>query len=378
MSVDLQRFILENRRGLSWLVVAAAIIWLFVAAKEVMTLLLFSYALAILIDPLVLRLQRRRFSRSTSVLIIGAALFGCVTLFLLIAIPVLIQEYNHLVSVLPQYLISLSERLNRLLSDWFGITLPMNLDELWSSLKEYAAAISGDQLRNLARTAGATLLSGYSITLTILNLTLLPFFVFYIARDLHGLHRFIGRYIPDSIEGDIVAICREILRHVYAFAQGQITVSLVMAVLYAVGLALVGLPSGIVIGAVAGVLNFVPYLGIAIGLTLATVVALVTGFSLGELLLVWSVFVGVQMVEGMVLTPRIVGESVGIHPLAVMVALIIGGKLFGLPGLVIAVPAAAAIKVLVIHLLSEQLLPDEELAKLHGAQGLAEDPGSVG
>ena len=156
---------------------------------------------------------------------------------------------------------------------------------------------------------------------------------------------------PD-IRTRVTTVGKQILAHVYAFFEGQLTVSALLAVLYVIGLWLVGLPSALVVGCVSGLLNVVPYLGIASGIVLATVITLVTEPSITQLLLVWGVFVAVQMLEGNFLTPKIVGESVGIHPLGVMLALIVGGQLFGLIGLILAIPAAASIRVLFTYLKS--------------------------
>ena len=125
-----------------------------------------------------------------------------------------------------------------------------------------------------------------------------------------------------------------------------------MAILYAIGLSIVGLPLAIVVGAGAGLLNVVPYLGIAIGITLATIITAVSEPSLIQFIKIYSVFGIVQMLEGFFLTPKIVGDSVGIHPFGVMLALIVGGQLFGLLGLVLAVPTAASTRVLFHHMLA--------------------------
>lgn len=292
------RFIVEqNRRLIAWLIVWVAIIWLFVVAKEVMTLLLVSYAIAILIDPLVLRLERYGIPRVRSVLLIGLVLFSMLVAFILFAIPFLIREYSHLVDVLPGYLAGATVRLTTFASEHFNITLPVTSEEIWNDAREYLTAVDVEQLKAVGQRVAETLLRGYSVTLTVLNLTLLPFFVFYISCDLHTLHRLIGRYVDDDIEVRLKEITNEILRHVYAFLQGQLTVSVVMAVLYALGLWLVGLPSGIMVGLVAGLFNFVPYLGIVFGISIASIIALVTGFTLWKLALVWAVFGVVHIVS---------------------------------------------------------------------------------
>jgi predicted PurR-regulated permease PerM len=206
--------------------------------------------------------------------------------------------------------------------------------------------LGSEHLSRLGKAVLEAVLRGYSLTLTIFNLLLLPFFLFYIARDLKEIHIVIGKFIRDDIEVKIKAMSDEILSHVYAFFRGQITVSLIMAILYMAGLWLVGLPYAFIVGLLSGLLNIVPYLGIGIGVVLSVVITLVTEPSLAQFAQVLGVFVAVQLLEGTVLTPKIVGGSVGIHPLLAMVALVVAGQLFGLLGLVIAIPGAAALRVL--------------------------------
>ena len=195
------------------------------------------------------------------------------------------------------------------------------------------------------------MLKGYSFALAVVNLFLLPFFVFYITRDLEQMHRFVGGFFSPDSRGRIARVGQEILRHVYAFFEGQLTVCAILAVLYAIGLSLVGLPWAVIVGTITGLLNIIPYLGVGIGLVLATVITLVSEPTVFQFALVYGVFIAVQTLEGSFITPKIVGESVGIHPLGVMVALIIGGELLGLLGLIIAIPAAASVRVLFAHLL---------------------------
>lgn len=335
----------SNRRALFWALSIGGLLWFVLALKEVSSLLLLSYVIALVLDPVIERFHRLGLSRSAVILVLGGLVAVVLTLFVGIAIPLTLREYNNLVEALPGYLGNVVDRLTSLLAR-FGLTLPADSHELILRLRESVSQLGSEHLSKLGKAALDAVLRGYSLTLTIFNLLLLPFFIYYIARDLKEIHIVIGRFIRDDIEVKIKAMSDEILSHVYAFFRGQITVSLIMASLYMAGLWLAGLPYAFIVGLVSGLLNIVPYLGIGIGVLLAIVITLVTDPSLAQFAQVIGVFVAVQVLEGTVLTPKIVGGSVGIHPLLAMVALVVAGQLFGLLGLVIAIPGAAALRVL--------------------------------
>jgi predicted PurR-regulated permease PerM len=300
----------------------------------------------LLLDPIVSHLEKRGISRGASIIGIGGAVLTVLLFLVILAVPQMIREYRELIQNLPGYSQAAVERLAGLAESFLGIEAPHSLDEISAEVRSYLSAIGVEQVKTAGVALSKTALHGYSIALTLFNLMLLPFFVFYIGRDLGQLHRTLGSFLDDEIREKVASVCREILRHVYAFFEGQLTVSLILAVLYIIGFSLVGLPWAVLVGTLTGLLNIVPYLGVAVGFLLATVLALVSDPSLTHLLIVYGVFAVIQIFEGNFLTPKIVGESVGIHPLGVMVALIVGGDLFGLLGMILAIPAAAAVRVL--------------------------------
>lgn len=349
----------RHRKFLFWGVFGLCLLWLLVEVKEVTALLLLSYAIAILMEPLVERCERTGMSRSTAIIAFGILMLGGFVTVIGIAVPAAIQEYGRLMEVFPDFLQRAVTSGAEFLQQSFGIEIKTRPDQLLARIKEYGSMLGGEQLRNMGSALGATLLSGYSLTLTILNLTLLPFFVYYVACDLDAIHRFLTSFMAPQVKEQVQSIGNEILGHVYAFFRGQITVSLIMAFLYVIGLLAVGMPYALAVGVIAGLLNIVPYLGIGVGILFATLITLMSEPSWNHVLMVWGVFVGVQFIEGTFLTPKIVGESVGIHPLAAMLALIVGGQLFGLVGLIIAIPGAAAVRVLVRRMITKLDTLDE-------------------
>jgi predicted PurR-regulated permease PerM len=342
--------LIKYRRTVFWVLSAAFLLVLLAAVKEVTTLVLAAYGIALLLDPIVSSLEKRRVSRSVSIICIFIILLAAVLALIIIAGPAIVQEYQDLIQFLPGYLRTVGEKIAGFLQAWLGISVAASVDKYTDDAKQYVSALGVDQVKTFALGIGQTVLKGYSIVLTLVNLCLLPFFVYYIARDLRLIHRFLGSFVSAEARDSISVIGDEILTHVYAFFKGQLTVSVILALLYFIGFSIVGLPSALIVGLIAGLLNVVPYLGMTIGLILATVITAVSQPTLWQFGLVYLVFIIVQGLEGNVLTPRIVGKSVGLHPLGVMLLLIIGGKLFGLLGLVLAIPAAATIRVLFRHL----------------------------
>ncbi len=346
----MQSWLKENRKLLFWAGVLVLLVSLLYAIKEITTLLFLAYGISLLLDPLVDRLERLKISRSLSLLVLCLLFVLIFVGFIVVAIPLLIREYQDLIVALPDYINRLSLKLEAGLADWVGISGALNLQGLVGEAQLFIQALDIEQLKRMGGSVQSTLLHGYSFALTLLNLTFLPFFVYYIAKDIDQFHRVVAACFPAKIRPKVISISQEIMGHVYSFFKGQITVSCMMAVLYSIGLLIVGLPSAIIVGVIAGLLNIVPYLGVAIGIVLAVIITVVSDFSWMQLLKVGGVFVAVQTLESTFLTPKIVGESVGIHPLGVILALIIGGQLFGLLGLVLAIPVAAAVRVLFQHL----------------------------
>ncbi len=342
----------DNRRLLVWSLVIAFLLWLVIAVKEVTVLLFASYFLSLLLDPLVDRFETWGVRRGLAIFTVLFALTFAIVGFIAILVPTLIAEYQHFSKVLPGYLDQGAESLKVFIHNITGSSVSLDPAALLARGKELFSGLGAEQIGLVASQLGDTVLKGYSFTLTVINLTLLPFFVYYITKDLDLIHSFIGSVLPTETRAKVSEVGSEILGHLHAFFKGQLTVSATMAVLYIIGLSIIGLPSALVVGVIAGFLNIVPYLGIAIGLVLALILTLVTTPDWWSIVQVFMVFGFVQFCEGVLLTPKIVGESVGIHPLGVILALIIGGQLFGLAGMVLAIPGAAALRVLFNHSMS--------------------------
>ena len=313
--------------------------------RGITTLVLASYGTALLLDPLLANAERRGMSRSKTLILYTISITLFFIAFILLAIPTLVTEVRTLTAFLPTMIQKVEELVKGNLRDWFGITLAQGGDQVSDYLKSVVKDIRFEQVRPLLRGVGNTLIHGYSWVMTLVNLFLFPFIVFYLARDLSQIHSFVGGFLRDDVKENIAVVGGQILENVQAFVRGQLLVSFILAVLYVVGFSIVGLHSALLVGLLTGFLNIIPYLGVGIGLILASLLTLSHDPELLQFVYVYAVFGVVQALEGNLITPKIVGESVGIHPLGVILALVVGAELLGLLGMVIAIPAAASIGV---------------------------------
>jgi predicted PurR-regulated permease PerM len=193
--------------------------------------------------------------------------------------------------------------------------------------------------------------SGVGVVMWLTNLVLIPVVAFYLLRDWDRLVAWIDRMLPRSIEPTIAHLAREADHVLGAFVRGQLLVMAALGVFYGGALSLVaGLSVGPLIGMVAGLLSFVPYLGFIVGFGAAIIAALVQYGDATHVLIVVGVFVAGQLLEGYVLVPKLVGDKIGLHPVAVIFAVLAGGYLFGFLGVLLALPAASVILVLLRYL----------------------------
>jgi predicted PurR-regulated permease PerM len=227
----------------------------------------------------------------------------------------------------------------------FGIHFDVDsvqIQEIITKNWKTAGGLFGDVLKS----AGS---HGMALIGIIANILLLPVVLFYLLRDWDGFVSSMGELVPREWHDKTVSIAKEIDQVLAEFLRGRLTVMLAMSAFYALGLWLAGLDMALPIGLIAGLLGFVPYLGIALGLSLALLVAALQFTSFGQVVPVLLVFGIGQLLEGMVLTPKLVGNRIGLHPVIVIFALLAGGQLFGFAGLLLALPVSAAIAVALRH-----------------------------
>jgi len=361
-------------RRLKWVVLTAFGLWVTWLLAPVLTPFVVALMLAWLGDPLVDRLEASGRSRNTAVVLVFVLMILLVALALLILVPLIQRQIITLVAALPQGQQWLMDTAIPWIEQKTGLEIMAWLDpgRLFDWVRSHWQQAGG-----VATTFfGYVSRSGFAMVAWVVNLALLPILTYYFLRDWDKLVERVASLIPRNHIEVVSRLARESNDVLGAFIRGQIVVMIALGVVYAAGLSLVGLNLGLLIGLIAGLISFIPYLGATTGVVLAVLAALVQsqGFDLQLLLLVGIVFTVGQLLESYVLTPRIVGDKIGLHPVAVIFAVMAGGQLFGFLGMLLALPAAAVINVLLRY--AHQRYRQSELYAGHGPT-IVLDPRSI-
>lgn len=344
MSVDSGRWF-----GLVLLLLASWLTW---RLAPVITPFAISAGLAYLGDPLVDRLERLKFvrwpvTRTAAVLMVFALMTAAIGLLLLIILPLLTEQVRQLVERTP----AMVEWLLGTALPWVQQKVGLEAIEFDpKSLAEAAKAYWKEAGSAMVGVLGTVSRGGQAVFSWVLNLVLIPVVTFYLLRDWDRVTSGVLELLPRSMEPTVRTIAGEVDEVLGAFIRGQLIVMLALGAIYAIGLWLVGIDLAFIIGAGAGLLSIVPYLGTMVGLAAALIAAVFQFQDVLHPVLVLAVFAVGQSLEGMVLTPILVGDRIGLHPVTVIFAVLAGGQLFGFLGILLALPAAAAINVMVRHI----------------------------
>jgi len=300
-------------------------------------------AIAYLLDPVVGRMERRGVSRAVAAgtLVLGGYALGILALVLVA--PIVFEQVAALATKLPAYARSAYNIAAPFLAraaTLVGAATPVDVTQsLGGTIEKVMGVVAGF--------AGGILGRSFAMLSVVLLLAITPLVTFYLLRDWPRVLAEVDGWLPREHAATIHAQAREIDRVLAGFARGTAIVCLFLAAFYSLALSAAGLEFGLVIGLVAGAVSFVPYVGTAVGLTSSVGVAIFQFWpSWPRIAVVFAVFVVGQILSDYVLTPRLVGERVGLHPLWVMFGVLAGGTLFGFVGMLIAVPVCAVIGVL--------------------------------
>ena len=333
-----------RRQAMFWLLVAVVFVAFLYIFSSILLPFLAGIILAYFLDPVADWLERLGLSRlaATIVILIGFVLFF--VLGLMIVIPVLGSQLAGLIAQLPDYL----SRLQTLITQYDPGWLEENIGVDPASLRENLSALLSQGASFLSTLAQSIWNSGRALIDIAGLFVVTPVVAFYMLLDWDRMVARIDSWVPRDHVMTVRRLASEINRSTASFVRGQGTVGLIMGISYAVALTLVGLNFGLLIGLFAGIIGFIPYVGSVVGLVLSIGVALVQFWPDWQwIAVVAAIFFTGQMIEGNFLQPKLVGGSVGLHPVWLMFALFAFGFLFGFVGLLVAVPAAAAIAVLV-------------------------------
>ena len=324
-----------------WLAVAAAALAIVHALGPVLMPFFLAAILGYICQPLVLRLCRHRVPRVVAVLMVMVLQALAAALLLLTVLPLFVKEISLLMQQLPAFLDWLNKTVAPWLSERAGVEIGLDAASLRTLLTE---TIQGTQGLGM-KLADSVRLGGLGLVGLLVNLVLVPVVQFYLMRDWELILGRAGRLVPRRWREQTTQFMRDADEALGQYLHGQVLVIIVMSVFYTVGLWLTGLTFFLPIGIITGLLVFVPYVGAATGFVLGSLAALMQFQEWNGLIWVWVVFGLGQMVEGNLVTPKLVGERIGLHPVAVIFALRAFGQLFGFVGLLLALPASAVLLV---------------------------------
>ncbi|PRY69284.1 AI-2E family transporter [Halomonas ventosae] len=331
-----------------WVVAAVAAVglWFLVSIEPVLMPFFVSMILAYLGDPLADRLEAHGLSRRLAVSLVFLLLLLAIVLTLLLVVPILGRQLGQLIESLPAVLNWIQQTVVPRIQSLTGMDLSTDIDQMrqavvdnWKETGTFAASLLAQASR-----------SGLALAGWVANLALIPVVTFYLLLDWDILVAKLRGSLPRSWEPAAVRLAGECDEVLSSFLRGQLIVMLCLGVIYAVGLTLLGVRFGLLIGMLAGLASIVPYLGVIVGISVAGVVAF---FQFGD----WLILLGVaavfgfgQLVESVILQPKLLGDKIGLHPVAVIFAVLAGGQLFGFTGVLLALPVAAVVMVVLRYL----------------------------
>ncbi len=335
---------LQKTFGLLLIAVSLVLIYFL---QPILTPFLAGAILGYLGDPLVDRLERFKVNRTIGVFVVFAVFFAVFATVILVVVPLVVRELAALIRDIPLFIRWLQETSGPFMMQTFGIDpFDIKLDNITTRLKENwqeAGGVVGAVIREVTK-------SGFAFLTALGTVALTPVVAFYIMRDWDEIMERIRESVPRDMEAQFVSLVRECDEVLAAFLRGQLLIMFLLGCIYSVGLYLIGLELAILIGMLAGLASIVPYMGFIVGIAAAMLAAIFQFQDLVSLVYVVIVFGIGQLMEGSVLTPWLVGDKIGMHPVAVIFAVLAGGQLFGFVGILLALPVAAVIMVFLRHL----------------------------
>ena len=337
---------MEKRNPMIWWLAGLLVCGLIYLLSPILTPFLVAAILAYIANPLVNKIDAFQFknlspSRTVASLLVMCLILAVILLILLIVVPLIQKEVVLLLQKLPAYFNSAKSSLEPWLQKNFGVGIDIDFAQIQQILTENWKT-AGNFAKNIAQTLST---KGLVFIGWLANLVLIPLVLFYLLVDWNILVNKVGQLIPRKYIAKTQEIALEIDAVLAEFLRGQLSVMLLMSMFYSAGLWLAGLEVAVPIGILSGLLGFIPYLGFGLGLILGLFSALLQFGSITDIIPVLVVFGLGQIVESMVLTPYLVGDRIGLHPLVVIFALMAGGQLFGFAGVLLALPVSAALAV---------------------------------
>ncbi|MGG1616100.1 AI-2E family transporter [Paenibacillus sp. NRS-1782] len=318
-----------------------------VLLKTIILPVILSGVLYYLFNPLVDVLERNKVKRIYSIIVLYLLIIGVITIVITSVVPVINDQIQGLIQNVPAYSEQVQKQFEKLIgSDFvnqFQNTIQFNPSELASKASEKLSAFINNAWASLGSFLGV-------VTETVIAIATVPFILFYLLKDGRKLPQSVLKMFPPMFRKETDRIMTEMNHQVSSYIRGQIIVSFCIGVLLYIGYLIIGLDYSLTLAVIASFTSVVPYLGPVIAITPALIVALVTSpVMLLKMVIVWTV---VQLIEGKFISPQIMGKSLRVHPITIIFVILTAGNLFGVVGIILAVPGYAVLKVIVTHLFS--------------------------
>ena len=331
------------------LVAVLLVLWLIYSLSAVLMPFAAAILLAYLCFPVIRFSQRFNIPRVISTLIMLSILLGILALLLLVVLPLLFHEINQLLQQLPTILDRLRQGPLPGLPNLAPDNTWLDLTKIRSNVIDYIHS-SNNHVDKLVQSAT----HGSAIVIeSILSLLLIPVVFFYLSKDWETVVQFLLNLFPQEQHQRVSTIAKEVDTVLGQYLRGQLLVMIIMASFYSLGLLVVHLKAGFALGLLTGTLVFIPYLGVFTGFLLAFIASVAQDPSFSLSLYVLLVFIIGHVIEAWIVTPRVVGERIGLHPVMVIFSLLAFGRLLGFFGILIALPMAASVKIILKHLRSD-------------------------
>ena len=337
---------LADPRLWGWLAIVVAIVGLVSVLSPILAPFLAGAIFAYILNPLVGRLTGKFLPRIVAVVLVLLLALALVVALALVIVPLFVKELRLMSERLPAFLAWINLHFAPWLQDRFGIDFQLD-SEL---LRQLASSILANNQDLVAGLLGSLKIGGLALIAFFINVLLVPVVLFYLLRDWNALTARIDALIPPRLHAKARIFFSEIDAVLAEFLRGQMTVMLVMSVYYVAALSLAGLEFALPVGIITGMLVIIPYAGAFTGILLGSIAALLQFDSFAGVAWVWLAFGIGQVLEGMAVTPLLVGKRIGLHPVAVIFALLAFGQVFGFFGVLLALPASAALLVALRHL----------------------------
>lgn len=343
--------IIRKKQWPFWLILGAGLLLFLYAVKAILLPFVVGIMVAYFLDPLADRLERSGLSRNLSTLLITVSFFTIIIAAFSVLLPLLYQELEALIRALPNLINEHQQRLLPQVNGWLHEIDPNITQKITDGVKNASVTI----LEYVANFIGGVMQSGLALVNLLSLLFVTPVVAFYFLRDwdkmVAKLHSFLPRRHSATIKQQLALVDATLS----GFIRGQTHVCVLLGVFYAVGLSLVGLEGGALIGFFTGLATFVPYVGMLLGTAIGLVVAWFQFETWQGVLTVAAVFAVGQVIEGNFVAPKLVGDKVGLHPVWLIFGMLAGGALFGLLGVILAVPVTAVFGVLIRFLTAQYL-----------------------